>query len=153
MHKQIKALLFTAISIAFAPHAAAADHGTADEANALVKKAVEFAKVHGKDKLYAEVTSGKPPFVDRDLYISIWDKNAKVLAHGANPKLVGKDFSDVKDVDGKPFMKELMTKASSAGSGWVDYKWENPVDKKVQPKSAYFEKVDDIIISSGYYKK
>lgn len=153
MHKLIKALIFTAISIAFVSPAAAVDQGTAEEASAMVKKAVEFAKVNGKEKLYSEVSSGKPPFADRDLYISIWDKNAKILAHGANPKLIGKDFSDVKDADGKPFMKEIMSKAASAGSGWVDYKWENPVDKKVQPKSAYFEKLDDIIISSGYYKK
>jgi cytochrome c len=153
MHKVIKALLSAVISIAFISPATAGDHGTAAEANAMVKKAVEFARTHGKEKLYSEVSSGKAPFVDRDLYISIWDKNAKVLAHGANPKLVGKDFSDVKDVDGKPFMKEIVSKATSEGSGWVDYKWENPLDKEVQPKSAYFEKLDDIIISSGYYKK
>jgi cytochrome c len=153
MHKLIKALLSAAISIAFISPAIGADHGTADEANAMVKKAIEYAKAHGKEKLYSEVSGGKAPFVDRDLYISIWDKNAKVLAHGANPKLIGKDFTDVKDVDGKPFMKEIISKAISAGSGWVDYKWENPVDKTVQPKSAYFEKFDDIIISSGYYKK
>jgi signal transduction histidine kinase len=56
-------------------------------------------------------------------------------------------------VDGKPFMKEILTKAAASDNGWVDYKWANPVSKEVQPKSAYFEKVGDMIISTGYYKK
>lgn len=50
-------------------------------------------------------------------------------------------------------MKEIVSKAASSGSGWVDYKWVNPVTKEIQAKSAYFEKADDVIISSGFYKK
>ena len=83
----------------------------------------------------------------------MWDSKAVVLAHGANPKLIGKDILELKDADGKPFMKEIVTKAASAGSGWVDYKWVHPVNKEIQAKSAYFEKMDDMIISTGFYKK
>jgi cytochrome c len=132
---------------------AASDQGTADEAAAMVKKAVAFAKANGKEKLLAEVVNNKGQFVDRDLYISVWNSKAVVLAHGANPKLIGKDIIDLKDADGKSFMKEIVNKAASAGSGWVDYKWVNPVSKEIQAKSAYFEKMDDMIISTGYYKK
>lgn len=154
MHKLFKGFALAAVSLSFAGAAFAADHGTKEEAAAMVKKAVSYAKTNGKDKLLAEVTNGsKGQFVDRDLYVSVWSPDAKVLAHATNPKLVGTDVSDLKDADGKPFMKEILTKASGGGSGWVDYKWANPVTKEVQPKSAYFEKVDDMIISTGYYKK
>lgn len=146
-------LLAVAASFAFAANVFAADPATAAEATALVKQGVAFVKANGKDKLLTEVVNPKGKFVDRDLYLSVWDLKAKVLAHGANPKMVGKDLTELKDADDKYFMKEIVAKAANPGSGWVDYKWVNPVTKEIQAKSAYFEKVDDIIISAGYYKK
>ena len=127
--------------------------GNADEAKAMVQKGVAFEKTAGKAKLLAEVMNKQGQFNDRDLYISVWDLKANVLAHGANPRMVGKDIIELKDADDKFFMKEVVAKAAAAGSGWVDYKWVNPVSKEIQAKSAYFEKVDGMIISSGYYKK
>lgn len=153
MTKLLKGLLFSVVAAGFIAPAMAADQGTAGEAEAMVKKAVAFAKANGKDKLISEVGNGKGQFVDRDLYISVWTPKAVVLAHGVNPKLVGKDIIDLKDADGKPFMREIMTKAASTPTGWVDYKWVNPVTKEIQAKSAYFEKFDDIVVSTGYYKK
>ena len=64
----------------------AADAGTKDEAVAMVKKAVDFIKANGADKAYAEFSNPKGQFVDRDLYITIYDMNGKCLAHGANAK-------------------------------------------------------------------
>lgn len=43
--------------------------------------------------------------------------------------------------------------AESGGKGNADYKWPNPVSKEIQPKTVYFEKADDMVFSSGYYKK
>lgn len=151
--KMLNGLMFAAAALAFTGSASAADQGTATEAEAMVKKGVAYAKANGKDKFLAEVNGGKGQFNDRDLYISVWSTKALVLAHGANAKLVGKDIIDLKDADGKPFMKEIVTKAAGSGTGWVDYKWVNPVSKEIQAKSAYFEKLDDMIISTGYYKK
>lgn len=148
-----KGMLLAFAAFAFAMPAMAAEQGTADEAAAMVKKGVAFMKANGKEKLLAEVLNNKGQFVDRDLYLSVWDLHAKVLAHGANARMVGKDIIDLKDADGKSFMKEIVSKAASSGSGWVDYKWVNPVTKEIQAKSAYFEKADDVIISSGFYKK
>ena len=84
----------------------AADAGTKDEAVAMVKKAVDFIKANGADKAYAEFSNPKGQFVDRDLYITIYDMNGKCLAHGANAKMIGRDLIDNKDVDGKEFIKE-----------------------------------------------
>jgi len=46
----------------------------------------------------------------------------------AHPKadLVGKDFMVVKDADGQTFAVDIVKTAQEQGSGWVDYKWENP---------------------------
>lgn len=132
---------------------AAAEQGSADEASAMVKKAVAYLKTNGKEKTLAEASNPKGQFIDRDLYLSIYDLNGKVVAHGTNQKLIGKDVSDLRDADSKYFIKEILDKAKSGGKGWVDYKWVNPISKEIQAKSVYLEKADDVIIASGFYKK
>jgi cytochrome c len=133
--------------------ASAADQGTAQEAQAMVKKAVAYMKAHGKEKTLAEASNSKGQFIDRDLYLSIYDMKGTVVAHGVNPKLIGKDVSELKDADNKYFIKEILSKANSSGSGWVDYKWVNPVSQEIQAKSVYLEKTNDVVIASGFYKK
>jgi signal transduction histidine kinase len=130
----------------------AGDRGTPAEAEALVKKAVAFMKANGKDKAFAEFGNPKGQFVDRDLYIFVYDMSGKCVAHGQNPKQVGKDLSDLTDPDGKPFVKERIEIAKTKGSGWQDYKFSNPTTKKVEPKRAYIEKYEDVIVGSGAYK-
>lgn len=132
---------------------AAAEQGSADEASAMVRKAIVYLKANGKEKTLAEASNPKGQFIDRDLYLSIYDLNGKVVAHGTNSKLIGKDVSDLRDADSKYFIKEILDKAKSGGKGWVDYKWVNPISKEIQAKSVYLEKADDVIIASGFYKK
>ena len=131
----------------------AAEVGTAAEAEAMVKKAVAYIKANGKEKAFAEFGNPKGPFVDRDLYISVYDLNGKCLAHGANPKMVGKDLIGLKDPDGKAFVKERMEVAQTKDKFWLDYKFTNPLTKKIEPKSMYSERMGDIIVSCGIYKK
>src|SRR5208283_4231478 len=78
-------------SVAFAGGA-----GTKSEAEAMVKKAIAFIKEHGKETAFAEFNNRKGKFVDRDLYIMVYDMNGTVLAHGANQKMVGKNFMEMK---------------------------------------------------------
>jgi cytochrome c len=59
----------------------------------------------------------------------------------------------MKDMDGKAYVKERIEIAQTKGKGWQDYKFTNPVSKKIEGKSAYIEKLDDLIIGCGVYKK
>jgi signal transduction histidine kinase len=133
--------------------AMAADAGSKDEAVALVKKAIGFMQANGADKAYAEFSNPKGQFVDRDLYIVIYDMNGKCLAHGANAKMIGRDLLDNKDVDGKEFVKERVDMMKKQPSGWQDYKFRNPTSNQVEPKSMYIERVNDVIVGCGIYKK
>jgi signal transduction histidine kinase len=126
--------------------------GTPDEAKALVDKAISFYKANGKEKALAEISNPKGQFVKGELYVFIWDLKGMVLAHGPNQKLIGKDVSELKDADGKLFVKEALELAKAKGSGWVDYKWTNPVTKKIDPKTTFVKKVDDLIFCCGIYK-
>ena len=145
-------LAVAALSLMFAAGAFAGDKGTPAEAEALVKKAVAFVKANGKDKAFAEFSNTKGQFIDRDLYIFVYDMDGRVLAHGQNPRMVGRDMSDAKDPDGKEYVKERIGIAKTKGNGWQNYKFSNPVTKKVEDKTAYIEKVDDFIVGSGAYK-
>ena len=126
--------------------------GNADEAKTLVEKGIQFYKANGKDKALAEFSNPKGQFVKGELYIFIWDLNGMVLAHGTNQKLIGKDVSGLKDADGKLFVKDGLELAKSKGSGWGDYKWTNPVTKKMDDKTTFVKKVDDLIFCCGIYK-
>ncbi len=146
----IPALAFTLALVGAA--AAAAGGPTKDEAVAMVKKAVAFIKEQGADKAYPEITDKAGQFHDRDLYVVVYQLDGKVLAHGSNAKFVGKDMSDAQDVDGKLYVKERVELAAKQASFWQDYKFVNPVDKKVEPKEMYCERLDNTAVCAGIYK-
>jgi signal transduction histidine kinase len=137
---------------AFAGAASAAGGANKDEAVAMVKKAVSFIKDKGADKAYPEFTGKAPGFIDRDLYVVVYQLDGKVLAHGSNAKFVGKDLIDAQDVDGKLYVKERVEMAAKQPSFWQDYKFVNPVTKKVEPKQMYCEKVENTAVCAGIYK-
>jgi len=133
---------------------AAGERGTADEAMAMVHRAIDDINKNGRDKAFADIAdTGNKQFHDRDLYVFVYDMNGVVLAHGNNPRMVGKNLIDLKDGDGKPIIKGFIDVVQSKGKGWWDYKWPNPMTKAVEEKSAYIEKVGgDLIVGSGIYK-
>ena len=124
--------------------------GTPKEAKALVEKAIVFYKANGKEKALAEFSKPKGQFTKGDLYIFAYNPKGTIIAHGGDPKLVGKDFTNVQDPDGKYFAREFI-KIGPEG-GWVDYKWMNYATKKVDAKRTYLKRIDDVIIGCGAYK-
>lgn len=130
-----------------------AERGTADEAIAMVRKAVNAIKSGGKEKAFAAFHDPAGGFRDRDLYIFVLDMKADNLVNGANPRLVGKNTLDLKDADGKLFVREMIDRATAKGTGWVDYKWPSPATNSILHKSAYIEKVGDMIVGCGIYKQ
>jgi hypothetical protein len=141
-----------AITLIFAGVAAAADGAGKDDAIAMVKKATAFIKEQGPDKAYPEISNKAGKFIDRDLYVVVYQLDGKVLAHGSNEKFVGKDMIDAQDVDGKLYVKERVELAGKQPSFWQDYKFVNPVSKKVEPKQMYCEKLDNTAVCAGIYK-
>lgn len=149
----VAGVLLSLCLLSFGVATGAEKRGTAKEAEALVKKAVSYIKANGKEKAFAEFGNKKGQFVDRDLYIFVYDLNGKCVAHGQNPKMVGNDLIDMKDPDGKLFVKERVEIAKTKGKGWHNYKFTDPLTKKVEDKSAYVEKYEDLIVGSGIYKE
>ncbi|MGO9013665.1 MAG: cache domain-containing protein [Dissulfurispiraceae bacterium] len=152
MKKFFVAALMAFFLVGITSVAFAGAHGTKAEAEAMVKKAIAYIKEHGKEKAFAEFDNKNGKFVDRDLYVMVYDMTGTTLAHGANQKMVGKNFIDMKDPDGVPFVKERIELAKTKGKGWQEYKFTNPVTKKIEPKIVYIEKYEDMIVCCGAYK-
>lgn len=150
--KTLVTILF-AVIILFGTVTAQEKHGKPSDAEAMVKKAVAFYKANGQAKAFEEISNPKGKFVSGDIYVFVYDLTGKCVAHGGNPKMVGKDLIDLKDSDGKAFVKERLEIANGKGKGWQEYKFTNPVSKSIENKTAYIEKVDKFVVGSGAYSK
>jgi cytochrome c len=150
--KRLFAFLVAAILAVLSLGAHAEERATEPEAQAMVRKAVTFYRKNGKDRTIAELVKSPGPFVDRDLYVTIYSLDGVLLAH-INQKIVGKNLIELRDPDGKPFVRERIEAARSSPSGWQDYKYFNPVTKKVEPKRMYWEQHDGLVFACGAYKK
>jgi signal transduction histidine kinase len=83
------------------------------------------------------------------------DFTGKGLAHGTNPKLVGKDLLEFRDPDGKFLVKMAIDVAKVKGHGWTEnYKFLNPTTKTLQEKAMYVERVGstETYVGVGIYK-
>ena len=124
-----------------------------EDAKALVNKAAAYVKYQGKEKALAEISKPRGMFDKGELYVFAYDLNGVMLAHPKNPNLIGQNLIDVPDNDGKLFRKEIVEKANTKGSGWVDYVYLNPETKEMEHKTTYLLRVGDIILCCGAYKE
>ena len=132
----------------------AQEHGTAEEAKALVGKGLAHIKAVGIDKAAEDINANKDgKWLEKDLYIVIIKNDGTMVAHGSNKILVGKNTLELKDPNGKFFTKES-AEAAKKGGGWVDYMFTNPATKKLSPKSMYSAPIPgfDGFIGVGIYK-
>lgn len=132
--------------------AAADDYATPREAEQIVGKAVSAIRKDGA-KVYTAITAKDPAWVRGDLYPVVYDLQGKVLAHGQNQKMVGKDLLDLRDADGKSFIRERVDLARQKGTFWQDYSFLDPVSKSILPKRMYCERLDETVVCAGVYKR
>lgn len=153
MRTLIGNVLMSVVMLGSTMTALAADRATRAEAEAMVKRGVEFLKKNGVDSATKEMTAPSKTFVDRDLYLVIYDLDGNCVAHGQNAKQAGKPLIGLKDPDGKEFVKERVTLAQSMGKFWQDYKFTDPLTKQVLSKQMYCELASNVVVCGGVYKQ
>ena len=147
------AALLLAAALAVSGPAKAEDRGTRDEAVAMVERVQAKVAAAGLQATFDAVTNTNE-FKDRDLYPFIYRLDGVNVAHGANPKMVGKLWISTKDQDGNFLIKEMVKIATGPGRGWIDYKWPDPLTHKISSKSAYIEKLaGDYFVGVGVYPR
>lgn len=149
--RQAVAAIILALALV-APLAAAPAAGTREEAIAMVERIREKFAKQGPQATFDAITYTNE-FHDRDLYPFVYDVDGWNVAHGANPQMVGKLWISTKDQDGNYLIKEMLAIIEGPGSGWVDYKWPNPLSHRIEDKSAFVEKLGDrYFVGVGIYK-
>ena len=131
----------------------AADFGTAEEAKAMLERAVAAVK-EDKAKALDMFNNGEGGFKDRDLYV--WCANASDGIITAQPYMNrGKQLRDIKGKHDAPFGETIMQNATEGTIKETTYWWphsgtDKPGDLE---KTALYTKVGDQICSVGYYKE
>jgi len=129
----------------------AAAKGTPKEARGLVRKGIAYLKAHGLRAALAALNNPQGAFIDRDLYISVYDPQGRLAAHGWDRNLVGKAVMDLQDPNGRYFIREIFQAAAAKGRGWVEYAYAHPITRAVSPKKVFFQKAGDYILAAGAY--
>jgi len=150
----MKQLITGTVLCLVAAAAVAGAEPTEKDAIAMTERGAAFVKAHGKDEMIKKITAKDPSFVQGSMYIYMRDAASGVnIAHPFNQSLIGKDLNDVPDTNGKFYRRDIMELAKKDGKGWVDYMYKNPENGKIEAKTSYVLRVNDVVLITGIYKK
>ncbi len=82
----------------------------------------------------------KGPFLFKDAYIFVYDFNGVNLVLPPFPNLEGQNLSNMRDTQGKFFLREGLSVVQTTGWGWIDYMWPKPGESVSTQKSTYVSK-------------
>lgn len=117
----------------------------------MMNAAISHYEQVGQEQAFNDFAVKNSEFNKGEIYIFVTDiESATLVFHGANQKLSGKNLNKLKDTDGKLFVMEIRETATGPGEGWVDYKWPNPVTKKIAQKHTFVKRAGDVYFAIGY---
>ncbi|HSQ29707.1 MAG TPA: cache domain-containing protein, partial [Gemmatimonadaceae bacterium] len=91
----------------------------------------------------------------KDSYIFVIDSTGRELVNPAFRNLEGRALLDLKDTQGKPFVRALLDTVRAGGSGWVDYMWPKPGEAVSTQKSTYVARAkisgEWLLVGCGVY--
>ncbi len=125
---------------------------TAEQAKAFSERAAAHIEQVGEETAFADFTRKNGGFVEGELYVFCYDHNGVNKAHGGNASFVGRNLLHIKDPDGAEPNLMIVNMGFEQGRGWVDFKWPNPVTKRIENKSAYVIRTHDVACGVGFYK-
>ena len=141
--QMVSIALFTLSASAFA-----GEFGSADEAKAMLNKAIAAVKAD-KAAALGQFAKGEAGFKDRDLYPFCGGPDGNFTAH---PSLNGKSLKELKDKAGKPLGEEIYKTAAEGAVNEVSYMWPRPGTTEPVQKVSYVTKIGDQVCAVGYYK-
>jgi hypothetical protein len=124
--------------------------GTAEEAAAMIGRALEHFRSRGT-AAWQDFNAASGPFIDRDLYLFGIDDDGVYRVFGGQPAKIGTRMQDVAGIDGTELVRKVKACIASGG-GWVEYDFRNPTTDTLQPKMSYVMRCGDINLGCGVYK-
>ncbi len=121
------------------------------EVRHLVQETIALYENAGKQETLARIADREGPFIRGERYVFALDLDGNLLAHPFSKQLVGQNLTDLRDSKGRSFIRKLVAKAKARGYGFIDYMWPLPDSKKESHKTVFFERVDGMVLCSGFY--
>ena len=90
--------------------------------------------------------------VDGQWYVFILDKDDIILAHAANPALVGRPASAAAGPNNYPAGEAVVAVADEDGE-WLSYTYTNPATGAVETKHSWIVEYDGLTFGSGWYER
>ena len=126
--------------------------GTADQARQLVFDALVHLNKVGYEKAVRDFHDRSKPFIDRDLYIFIFDRAGFYKLHGALPEKDNTDLRLIPGLDADRLVTEAWAVCDQDQGGWVNYVITNPVTHVTQAKTSYVVPLDNSrLLGCGCY--
>ena len=138
MKKMSCSVLMFVLAVLFAASVQAQDKmATPADARDLLKKVVDYAKVNGCEKTFNEIMKGTAFSIYKNAYPTATDFNGICFANPKVPALVGRNLMDIKDADGKPFVKTGLEKRkkNAADTSPTEYKWMDTKTNHVETRT------------------
>jgi methyl-accepting chemotaxis protein len=128
--------------------------GTSDEAMAIALKAHAHVKAVGFDRAFKDFHDKGGEFIDRDLYVFVFDREGVYQVMGADQARVGTRLSDAPGVDAAKLLEDAWRRAEGqAEGGWVEYNILNLATGDVRGKASFVMQLDDQrLIGCGAYR-
>jgi len=120
----------------------------------VVDEAVELINKHG-NKAFPVLRDPLGEFNYLTTYVFVINSKGKDLVNPAFPGYEGQDVRELKDFEGKPFIKEIMKSLENKDAIWVTYQWPKPRQASPSQKSSYIRKTilggETLYVGSGVY--
>jgi len=117
--------------------------GTADQARQLVFDAMVHMRNVGYEQAVRDFHDPQAGFIDRDMYIFIFDRAGFYIVHGSMPEKDGSDLRAIAGLDAQKLVDDAWEVCDNEQGGWVNYTITNPVTRDVQAKSSYVVPLDE----------
>jgi signal transduction histidine kinase len=121
---------------------------------ALVDKAAALIANKGKFA-FPEFKKKDSEWRTGETYVFILDTKGTTLMHSVSPELETKNTIDLKDANGKAFIREFLATAQK-GPGWVEYMLPKPGKKEPSKKKSYVRTAklpsgETVVVGAGLY--
>ncbi|HTM06679.1 MAG TPA: cache domain-containing protein [Patescibacteria group bacterium] len=113
----------------------------------LVNRGAEYLENHELADA-CNTFSSSQSFMSGEVYLFVFDKEGRIIAHGEQLQLMFQNLYNTKDQFGTLYVQNIIKTATVSGN-WVTYGWRDAI------KRTYIKKIskggDDFIIGAGYY--
>ena len=126
--------------------------GSADEAHALVMRAVAHINKVGLTQAQQDFHKSDGGFIDRDLYVFGIDRDGTYFAFGLREDMVGQTVFEMAGLDADSFLPRLWEVADQGG-GWLSYQIRNPQTGLLSMKESFVAKIgDNELVGCGVFQ-